>query len=185
MILIDFIVNIFSHYVFNHKNRVVHTMKSKIVAYLLWTLGLFGLGGIHRLYCGKIFSGILFLFTLGLFGIGQLIDFILIPAMVDEANLKYRGINIKNTQIQNQNQQVVVNLGDYLPQSNKQTSEKSDIQIILQLAKDNNGASISDCVLATNKSPKEVKKLISELCQEQLLEPTNHPTNGAVIYKVI
>ena len=43
------------------------------VAWILLTfLGLFG---IHRMYMGKWFTGILYLFTLGLLGIGVLYDF--------------------------------------------------------------------------------------------------------------
>lgn len=43
------------------------------VAWVLLTfLGLFG---IHRLYMGKWFTGILYLLTLGLFGIGYLYDY--------------------------------------------------------------------------------------------------------------
>ena len=43
------------------------------VAWILLTfLGLFG---IHRLYMGKWFTGILYLLTLGLFGIGYLYDY--------------------------------------------------------------------------------------------------------------
>lgn len=174
---------------YTQKAGFVRTMKSNSAAYLVWLLWFFGVGGLHRIYCGRVFSGFIYLFTWGLFGFGQLLDIILIPSLVDEANLKNRalyGVNINNTQTQNQ--QVVVNLGDYLPPTYKQIPEKSvksDIQIILQLAKDNNGASFSDCVLATNKPAKDVKKLLGEMCQDLLLEPTNHPTNGAVIYKMI
>lgn len=38
----------------------------------------FGFSGLHRLYTGKIFTGLLWFFTYGLFGIGQFIDVILI-----------------------------------------------------------------------------------------------------------
>jgi|GEM_PF-5207234 len=36
------------------------------------------IGGVHRLYVGKIWTGILWLFTGGIFGIGQVIDIVLI-----------------------------------------------------------------------------------------------------------
>lgn len=65
-------------------------MKSHLIAYLLWACGLIGLCGLHRIYLGKVFTGLLWLFTLGLFFFGQFIDLFLIPAQVENANLKMR-----------------------------------------------------------------------------------------------
>jgi TM2 domain-containing membrane protein YozV len=61
------------------------------VAYLLWLLGCVGLCGIHRFYAAKPWTGLLWLFTGGLIGIGQLIDLILIPGMVAQANVRQWG----------------------------------------------------------------------------------------------
>ena len=58
------------------------------MAYLLWCLGFVGLTGMHRIYCGKVWTGLLWLLTAGLLFIGQIIDLFLIPGMVDYANLK-------------------------------------------------------------------------------------------------
>ena len=52
-------------------------------AYALWLGGLVGVAGLHRLYNGKIWTGLLWLFSGGLFGVGQLIDLVLIPRMVN------------------------------------------------------------------------------------------------------
>ena len=62
-------------------------MKSLGIAYLLWLPPL-GLLGIHRYYCGRVGTGLLWLFTLGLAGIGWLVDVFLIPGIVREANAK-------------------------------------------------------------------------------------------------
>lgn len=54
----------------------VYPQKSKLVTFLLcWILGEFG---IHRLYTGKVVSGILYLLTGGFCGVGIVIDMILI-----------------------------------------------------------------------------------------------------------
>ena len=60
--------------------------KSTSTAYLLWLLGCLGFCGIHRFYTGHVVTGCLWLFTGGLLFIGQLIDLLLIPGLVDEAN---------------------------------------------------------------------------------------------------
>ena len=52
-----------------------------------WILQMFlGVLGIHRLYLGKIFTGLLWLFTGGLCGIGWLYDFCTLNGQVDERN---------------------------------------------------------------------------------------------------
>ncbi len=50
--------------------------KSKMVALILCIIGFFGIGGLHRMYVGKVGSGILHFFTYGLCGIGTIIDLI-------------------------------------------------------------------------------------------------------------
>lgn len=62
-------------------------MKAIGIAYLLWLPPL-GLLGIHRFYCGRVGTGLLWLFTAGLGGIGWLIDLFLIPGIVREANAR-------------------------------------------------------------------------------------------------
>ena len=50
--------------------------KSKMVALILCILGFFGLGGLHRMYVGKVGSGVLHFFTYGLCASGTIIDLI-------------------------------------------------------------------------------------------------------------
>ncbi len=63
-------------------------MRTKLMAYLLWCLVFVGLAGMHRIYAGKVWTGLLWLLTGGLLFVGQIIDLFLIPGMVDYANLK-------------------------------------------------------------------------------------------------
>jgi len=62
-----------------HPGRVDHSVT--------WCLLLFlGLFGIHRLYMGKIITGILYMFTGGLFGIGYAYDALTLNEQVEEVN---------------------------------------------------------------------------------------------------
>ncbi len=63
-------------------------MRSSATAYLLWLLCFVGICGVHRLYAGKVFTGLLWMFTFGLLGIGQFIDLFLIPNMIDRNNYR-------------------------------------------------------------------------------------------------
>jgi TM2 domain-containing membrane protein YozV len=62
-------------------------LRSTGIAYLLWFF--FGVCGVHRFYCGRVGTGILWFFTGGLFLIGWLVDAFLIPDMVREANAEH------------------------------------------------------------------------------------------------
>ena len=50
--------------------------KNKMVALILCIIGLFGIGGLHRMYVGKVGSGVLHFLTGGICYIGTIIDLI-------------------------------------------------------------------------------------------------------------
>ena len=50
--------------------------KRKIVALILCLLGFLGIAGIHRMYVGKVGSGVLYFFTCGICSVGTIIDLI-------------------------------------------------------------------------------------------------------------
>jgi TM2 domain len=61
-------------------------MKSKIVAYFLWLIGVFGCLGFHRFYLGKTKTGVIWLLTGGLIGIGSLLDLFTLGEQVKQVN---------------------------------------------------------------------------------------------------
>ncbi|WP_414625219.1 TM2 domain-containing protein [Calothrix sp. CCY 0018] len=162
-------------------------MKSKGLAYILWFLCAFSICGAQRFYCKRYISGFIYLFTFGFFGIGQFIDLFTIPNMVDEENLKYQALyGYQNINI-NGNPQVTINVDArnhaYKTANNRKVSDT--IQI-LQAAKNNRGmVSLSDCVLATGKETAQVKQTLDKMCQEELIEMTNLPDSGAIVYKLL
>ena len=82
-------------------------MLSTGVAYVLWLPGIVLICGLHRFYAGKPVSGVIWLLTFGLLGFGQLIDLLLIPSMIAEANARHGyGYGNRNTNVNT----VVVNV---------------------------------------------------------------------------
>jgi TM2 domain-containing membrane protein YozV len=62
--------------------------RSKILEYLLWLVGGFGILGLHRLYLGKVGTALIWFFTLWVCGIGAFIDLFTLGEQVDQVNTK-------------------------------------------------------------------------------------------------
>ena len=62
--------------------RVDHTVSWV----LLFFLGIFG---VHRIYMGKVFTGILYLLTGGLFGFGYVYDVVTLNEQIEELNAQF------------------------------------------------------------------------------------------------
>lgn len=162
-------------------------MRKTGVAYLLWFTCFLGLAGVHRLYTGKYLSGIVWLFTLGFLGIGQLIDLALIPGMVEEQNLKYKMLHGSSNDVA-VTPEIVIEIANEVDPTFREPKariERSDIQTIFQLAKDNNGkVSLVDCVIATGKQASALRKVLENLSLVGLLEVDNHPNTSSIVYKI-
>jgi TM2 domain-containing membrane protein YozV len=59
-------------------------------AFLFWFGCLVGVCGLHRFYCRRYITGVIWLVTLGLLGVGQFIDLFLINGMVRDENARDR-----------------------------------------------------------------------------------------------
>lgn len=60
--------------------------KDLALGYALWALSLVGICGVQRMYLGQAAMGIAMLLTFGFCGVGQLLDLLLLPDAVKQAN---------------------------------------------------------------------------------------------------
>ena len=136
-------------------------MYKEPTAYLFWAASLLGFAGLHRIYLGRIGTGILWFFTWGLGGLGTLIDLFHIPAMVREANLqqRYRDLLSEDPDF-------------YISKSRVDTSSKESLEkVILRTAKKNKGVATPGEVALEGDIPlDEAKKALEKLVTEGYAE---------------
>lgn len=151
-------------------------------AYILWLGALFQLHGLHRLYNGKIFTGLLWMFSFGLFGVGQLVDLLLIPHMVQEHNQKARekyglspmGVPLVKPEVQ----RVIL-------RQESQTEDLASSQLMVKLlnaAKNQGGRlTVTQGVLETGASFLEVETAFRTMVRSGYAEVSHEPTRGVII----
>ena len=155
------------------------------VSYLLWLGCFFSLAGLHRLYNGKIATGLLWMFTWGLFGVGQFVDLFLIPDMVDEYNTKLQARNglINGVPI---NQPViatrVVEKQPPAQMQEKLTREKLMMQLLKAAAAKGGKLSVTQGVMATGVGFAEVEAALREMVKTGYVSIDNDPVTGVVTY---
>ncbi|AFY34787.1 TM2 domain-containing protein [Calothrix sp. PCC 7507] len=154
-----------------------NTKKDRLlVSYILCAAWFFGFGGLHRLYNGKIGTGVLWLCTFGIFGIGQFIDVLLIPGIVDEYDLKLRastGLSPLGVPL---NQPAVASQV-YHPTGNQLMVK------LIEAAETRGGTlTVTQGVKATGASFVEVETALKEMLKSGYVKIDNDPITGAVVY---
>ncbi|MEC4806430.1 MAG: TM2 domain-containing protein [Jaaginema sp. PMC 1079.18] len=150
-----------------------------VVSYALWLGAFMGLGGLHRLYNGKIGSGLLWLFTLGLFGVGQFVDLFLIPNMSEEYEMKLRlkmGVNPAG---------LPLNTSAYAPTQVVPAPPSEKLMLrILKAANERGGQiSLTQAVMDTGADFEEVEEILKDMVKKGHAHVDNHLTKGTIIYE--
>ena len=147
-----------------------------LVSYLLCGAGFFGIGGLHRLYNGKIGTGLLWLCTGGLFYIGQVVDLVIIPNMVDEYEQKLRlkaGVSSAG---------IPMNERIFISQVHQPNGKPLVVQLI-EAAEANGGSlTVTQGVKSTGASLVEVETMLKEMLQSNHVRIGNNPISGVVTY---
>ncbi len=146
----------------------------KIVSYLFWLACFSGFCGLHRLYNGKIGTGLLWLCTFGCLGIGQLVDLANIPEMAEQRSRQLRQRKYELSRF------------DHSTMLHSPAATKPSLTIqLLQLAKRNHGRlTVTAGVLETEATIAEVEHQLKELVKSGYALITNDVASGVVIYEI-
>lgn len=146
-------------------------------SYLLCLAWFLGLGGLHRLYNGKIGTGLLWLCTAGLFGVGQFVDIFLMPSMVEAHELKLRANQGLSPGGMPVNPPAIT---ETVPVKN---CEKLMVRL-LQVAHNHGGKlTVTQGVMETGASFDLVEATLREMLKTGYVNIGNDPQTGAVIYR--
>ncbi|MEM7554997.1 MAG: NINE protein [Cyanobacteria bacterium P01_A01_bin.84] len=147
-----------------------------LVSYLLCGGVFFGLGGLHRLYNGKIGTGLIWLFTGGVFGIGQFIDVFLLPDIVSQREMQLRlKAGLSPTGVP---QQPTVVVSQVHP-----PEEPLTVRLLKAAQKHGGSLSVTKGVLETGADFPLVEKTLKEMLKSGYISIENDPKTGVVIYK--
>ncbi|MBD2095518.1 NINE protein [Trichocoleus sp. FACHB-591] len=145
-------------------------------SYLLWLGCLFGISGLHRLYNGKIATGLFWMMTWGLFGVGQFIDLFLVPDMVEEHNLKYRArLGMSPTGVPLSQPAVAATVL-------KPSREQLMIRLLEAAAARGGKLSVTQGVMATGLGFAEVETVLQEMVRTGYVGIDNDPVTGVITY---
>lgn len=148
-------------------------------SYTLWAGFFFGICGLHRLYNGKMITGILWLCTFGLCGVGQIVDLFLIPDLVWSHDRKLR---------------LTLGYGaaDFFPTpplnpapdpvSPPLTREQQMVVLVKAAEKKGGKLTVTQGVLASGLGFAQVETLLLEMVRSGYAHIGNDPVTGAVTY---
>lgn len=148
------------------------------LSYLLWLGGWFGFSGLHRLYNGKIVSGLIWFFTLGLFGVGQFVDVFLVPGMTEEHELKRLRAAYGDDIYDLLNQPITTAQTQRPP-----TREEKMVKLVRAAKQQGGHLSVTQAVLDTGLGFEETETLLSDMAKSGYVAVDNHPQSGVVIYR--
>lgn len=159
-------------------------------SYLLWLACIFQVHGLHRLYNGKIGTGLLWMCTFGFFWVGQVVDLFLIPSMVEEHNLKLRaklGMNpygIPLDSVSPQPTLVKEEMTAYATTQPAQSLTQEELMVKLTQAAQQRGGKISvtQGVIDTEANFAEVEEALQQMLKKGYVGVENHPVSGVVLY---
>jgi TM2 domain-containing membrane protein YozV len=152
-------------------------------SYFLWLGFVFFLAGLHRLYNGKIFTGLLWMFTWGLLGFGQIFDLLLIPNMTQEYEARFRsryGFAPGDGSGRPQLQRVLQKheLQALVARSHPEFTVK-----LLKAAEARGGKiSVTQGVMETGLGFVEVETVLQEMVRTGYVDIGNDPITGVVMY---
>lgn len=156
-------------------------MKNVSTAYVLWLACLLTppIAGMHRLYNGKIGTGLLWLFTWGLFGVGQFVDLFLIPGMVEEhnANLQNR-LGVSATGVPLSPPAIALTKQEL-------TRDQLMVKLVKAAAARGGRLSVTQAVMDTGVNFAKVEATLKEMLKSGYVMVDNHPETGIVIYEFI
>jgi len=147
-----------------------------LISYILNAAWFVGLGGLHRIYNGKIGTGLFWLCTGGLLGVGQFVDLFLISNMVEEYDQKFRlkaGLSPLGVPLT----QAAVASQVYQPSGNQ-------LMVKLLEAAENRGGTltVTQGVQATGAGFTEVETVLKDMLKSGYVKIDNDPVTGAVTY---
>ena len=155
-------------------------MYSTKIAYLLWFASFFGAAGLHRLYLGKIGTGVLYFFTGGLFLIGTIYDGITLQDQVREARLKARMRRAIDDRLDELDD--LGFRGDRRPARPEGRTGETPEHSILRVARENHGiASAAQVALESGLSTDAAREQLDALVNKGIAE-VRVRTSGTLAY---